>query len=484
MVFRLALLLSLSFASAAHAEVDAALARCFAESQRLKALAGFPSDAGRRAARDAAVTEVQASFLKAPRRYGTSDLKLWSAPNSASTDDTLPMHEPVVIAADCGSGWLLAVAERHTVIQNEKATSFITGFVRAVDVQEAPPSCAQLSAWMREKPFGRDQSDGGDPRAVVVASVALVRAAPTADAMIVQKLGYGNSVERVSEACDGFSLVRSRYGYGFIKSELLGSALLDEAALTEKRTSATSAIEKLLWSQSRARLFPSDDNVRDATVLRESLKLNAKDKGRCETFVGACDVLLTDSLYQRNLDTDPHVGDVPVAPWWALTAATGPAQPVAFAAAYVSTSGECNCCGCESCQTKLEVAFWAPGDAASATVVGASRRPPTAWFHGADAGGCKDAEQRSRASPRWDVPLWDDDTTKPATLGSGQCVPAADGTVWWVQRWTHPEMDGESNEVLRSYRLKRGRVVETGTLHTAQASDRSATPGCARRRAD
>lgn len=71
----------------------------------------------------------------------------------------------------------------------------------------------------------------------------------------------------------------------------------------------------------------------------------------------------------------------------------------------------------------------------------------------------------ARASRQWDVPKFAGDRAKPATPGEGACVPGPGGSVWWQQAWHHPEMaEMESDEVLRTYRIARGRVVEAGVL--------------------
>ena len=139
------------------------------------------------------------------------------------------------------------------------------------------------------------------------------------------------------------------------------------------------------------------------------------------------------------------------------------AQAAVFRGAYVYTSGECNCCGCESCQTNLQIDFEALGERGRTHPLAASRRPPPSWFRSLSKADCAKAEQAARQSSPWDVPHFEGDPKKPATPGGGDCIAGDDGSVWWQQVWHHPEMsDMEDDSVLRTYRIVKGRVVGVG----------------------
>lgn len=244
------------------------------------------------------------------------------------------------------------------------------------------------------------------------------------------------------------------------------------------RAQAPTVAEQSLWALARAHFFPSEGNRKEAVALHMKARetLSPREQGRCESFVGSCDVLLKDSLYtQKRLDADPRVGQVPVGPWWVLATATSAAQVAVFRGAYVYTSGECNCGGCETCQTTLNLSFELLGKREPIRYLAAARRPPASWFRALSTEGCAKAEQTARKSPKWEVPLYGGDAKKPATAGAGKCIPGDDGSVWWQQAWHHPELsDMESDEVLRTYRIQEGRVVQVGRLSNAHGNAQGA----------
>jgi hypothetical protein len=305
----------------------------------------------------------------------------------------------------------------------------------------------------------------------------MAREGPDPAAMVLQKLGYGVEVNAVSRSCGDWILVSTPFGgYGFVHKDFLSPTLYDEATLRERQSQAATVQEQALWALARAHFFPSDSNRSEAVALQTKVReaLSPKEQGRCESFVGACAVLLEDSLYtKKRLDADPKVGQVPVGPWWMLATATDAAQVAVFRGAYVYTSGECNCCGCETCQTTLNVALEPLGMRERTQYLAASRRPPASWSRALSRDGCAKAEQIARKSPKWEVPRYGGDAKKPATPGPGSCIPGDDGSIWWQQAWNHPEMsDFESNEVLRTYRVLEGRVERVGKLtpsHTSSA---------------
>jgi hypothetical protein len=337
-----------------------------------------------------------------------------------------------------------------------------------------PDSCEELTRQLQEEPYRQRSSHEhleGEPMHVV-GSAVMLRAAPDPTAPVLQKLGYGVQVGAVSRACGEWTLVSSPYGGGgFVREDLLRAEPYDEATLSAKQAQAPSTLEQALWALARAHFFPSDRNLKEALELQTRAReaLSPKDEGRCESYVGACEVLLKESLYLRKrLDSDPKVGQVPVGPWWMLPTPTDAAQAAVFRGAYVYTSGECNCCGCESCQTNLQIDFEALGKRGRTRPLAASRRPPPSWFRSLSTAGCAKAEQAVRQSSQWDVPHFEGDPKQPATPGDGNCIPGDDGSVWWQQEWHHPEMsDMEDNSVLRTYRIVKGRVVDVGKLKPA-----------------
>lgn len=437
---------------------------------RFNAVRSFPSREPAKTNRETAFRELRELHANARKVHVRESIGLKDDPGGNSSGVEVQPLQELAVVGDCGQDWSLV----SLLIQRPEGDYFETGYVASRLLMEEAPSCSVLTAQLREAPYrGSSFSQGSGETLYVLASAVMVREGPEPTAMVLQKLGYGVAVNALSRACGDWVLVASPFGgSGFIHKDFLGATLHDEPTLRTRQAQASSLQEQALWALARAHFFPSDGNTKEALALQTKAReaLRATDRGRCESFVGSCDVLLKDSLYsKKRLDSDPKVGEVPPGPWWMLTTATGAAPIAVFRGAYVYTSGECDCGGCEACQTTLNVAFEALGTRERTRYFAASRRPPPSWFRSLSQGGCARAEQAARQSPRWDVPHYGGDVKKPATPGKGTCVPGDDGSVWWQQAWHHPEMaDSESDEVLRTYRIIKGQVVEVGKLSLMQ----------------
>jgi hypothetical protein len=104
-------------------------------------------------------------------------------------------------------------------------------------------------------------------------------------------------------------------------------------------------------------------------------------------------------------------------------------------AAYVSTTGECNCCGCESCQSNLVVELEASGP----SHYGASRRPPSSWFLSISTDVCTNAEKTAKDSLLWTLVENSEGHTH---IEPGYCIPGEDGSAWWLQPFDYQTSDG------------------------------------------
>lgn len=456
---------------------DGAEARqqCALLKRRFNESRSFPAYEPAKTDRETAIGELKELHANARKMHVREPLEIKDDPGGNSTGVSVQPLQELAVVGDCGQDWSLVAL----LIQTPRGDYFNTGYVANRMLTEEAPSCSVLAGQLQEAPYRTSSSQESGETLYVLASAVMVREGPESTAAVLQKLGYGVAVNALSRACGDWVLVASPFGgSGFIHKDFLGATLYDEPTLRTRQAQASSLQEQALWALARAHFFPNDGNRKEALSLQAKAReaLRATDRGRCESFVGACDVLLKDSLFQKKrLDSDPKVGEVPPGPWWMLATTTGPAPIAVFRGAYVYTSGECDCCGCESCQTTLNVAFEALGKPEHNGYFAASRRPPPSWFRPLYQEGCARAKQAARQSPRWDVPRFGGAVKKPAKLGEGKCVPGDDGSVWWQQAWHHPEMaDMESDEVLRTYRILKGQVVEVGKL-TPMMADATGT---------
>jgi hypothetical protein len=330
------------------------------------------------------------------------------------------------------------------------------------------PACADEVALIHQGVVYGDPADGPPrERRYVVASGVLLREGPSTSAVVYQKLGYGVEVAVIGRGCaEGWTLVASPYGgvahgVGYIKDELLSATLLDIEDIEARVEAAKDPVELAAWTLIRAVYSPSIGHVAEAEAAHAEARASiaGQDLRPCDTHFGACELVYRDSdRIDRPAPVPRAIGAVGVAPWWTLPTATAPAELAFFRAAFLETTGECNCCGCVSCATTLEVLL-APLSEATAKrpprPLGASRRPPGSWSRGVSEEGCEGAQARAEASELWSVPVWDGDEPPIARSIGGRCLPG-EGTSWWVNHWV---FDGEEGAETRSYAIRGGRVV-------------------------
>ena len=410
-------------------------------------------------------------FRSAPRVFATGEVKLSTTPAVAWSHFSVSPAEDIRILEDCGDGLVVVAVSRSSTY----GPYLEGGYVLRDKLSSTPATCSEIQTWAQGAVFQRVVGGDSFPPRVVITTSTQVHSLPVADARVVQLLGYGIPLRLVSDACEGWSLVGTSWGIGFVPVEDTADHVLTEAELNTRIDQSVEDIHHY-WLQVRAHYFPTTSNLEVArtsqTAQRKSIP---PGQAPCATYFGVCRVLAKESIKQvESLPADPGLARIPLSPWWVLPSATAPAEMAFFRAAYVNTSlGDCNCCGCDSCQTTLSLEFerlGVPGQLIPSPL-GASRVPPSSWFRSVSTDGCKTAEQIAMASPRWDVPGYGGDVSKPARRGEGSCVAGENGSVWWQQPWHHPELaDQESDVVFRSYRIAGGKVVATGPLSVSSST--------------
>lgn len=415
-------------------------------------------------------TLLMERFRSAPRVFATGEVKLSTTPAVAWSHFSVSPAEDIRILEDCGDGLVVVAVSRPSTY----GPYLEGGYVQRDKLGATPATCDQLQAWVPEALF-RPIPPGETSASNVVITPTTVRVGPSATSRGSQLLTYGAPVRVISTACEGWSLIGTAWGMGFVPSGEIAPQLFTELELATKiEQSATD--QRPLWTLTRAHYFPSEDNRRAAQVEADKLRQSPPSaKVPCNMYFGECQVLARDSIHRMDeLPSDPGVSQIPLLPWWVLPSATAPAEMVFLRVAYVNTTlGDCNCCGCISCQTTLSLQFERLGHPGEAVVspLGASRTPPGSWFQSVPTDGCKTAEQVAMVSAKWQVPTYGGDATKPARKGEGSCVAGEKGTVWWQEIWHHPELaDQESDVVFRSYRISGGKVIATGPLNVSSST--------------
>ena len=269
------------------------------------------------------------------------------------------------------------------------------------------PICAAEVAHLHDHGAVFYYDDPAHPREkrFVVGNSVRLREAPSTDAVVYQKLGYGVQVSLVAAGCaDGWTLVVSPYGgiahgIGFIRDDLLATSLLTELQVDAKRASAGSPVEAASWAAIEAAYHPSAEHTAEAAwwqdIAQTSLATDAPSP--CDTHYGACELLAHDTDF-GGVAVPAAIDEVGVAPWWILPSADRPAKLGIFRAAYLATTGECDCCGCVPCATSLQVDV-DPIDGPPERMLGATRRPPASWFVDVSQASCVGVEAAVRAAP-------------------------------------------------------------------------------------
>ncbi len=465
-----------------------ALSQCLETMRAFDAVRSFPALEPDKSERRDKVRALLERTRRAPGMYirESSEVRGFArslAPHATMALTVLPLDRLSVVQ-DCGEDAVLVALwfEGQGERQGEGEGYFETAFARRGDLQGEPPSCGALTDWVGRSPYRVEARREEDERPLYVTEASvLIREGPGIGHAPVELLTVGARVVSRSEACGDWLLVSTRHGLGFVPRGALRERPLDEAELASKMESEPAKQTKGLWAVARASAFPSEENLRVAAEwMQRTRPASPADRaspadtaspadaaGRCETFFGACDVLQKESLSGTGHPVvAPGVELVPLGPWWVLPENNAPAQPALLRSAWVYSSGECNCCACESCQTTLELDFEIMGAPGVATVLGATRDPPASWFRQAATESCAQAERIARSSARWEAPLQvSGPPTVPARMMSGTCFPGDDGTVWWEQSWAGQAAGEEDLSMFRSYQIADGRVIAVGELH-------------------
>jgi hypothetical protein len=378
-----------------------------------------------------------------------------------------------ILADDCGEGWML--------VSLPYGDRFIAGYIRRGSPagQRLFSELCQsdlvdredrlMSAWhtpvLKTRPI------------FVLAAEALVRSGPEPEAPAMMKLGYGAPVDFVSPECEEDSAIIALPGdFGYVAKGTLGAPLLTEKELLARQTEAASPAEKAFWAVQRAHRYPGAEASARAVALQNEARasLRRRAPGPCDTFFGSCAVV---APHNDPLKLDaaklPDLAKIPIAPWWILPSATEAAVPAVFHSARIQLSGECNCCGCVSCQTTLEVdleSLGKPGEPVS--TLGASVQPPASWMRQVSTAPCADPPGLERivtSDPKGTAAL----AAAAANPESGKpsaptCLPASDGSAWWTQSFGEEDTDWPTHV---SAHVEKGKVTRVAPKKPVAARD-------------